>query len=261
VRTKKTTTKLNALGVVKETKIEEIEDIDAKMRARKELDKLLGLTQLPDLGSLTMGDITINIVDASKREELEDSRNVVNLDVEDKLVAYRDLIVLQILVTAGLRRAELCGVKIGDITLNQGHYVIEVLGKGNKKRFMVLANAIKKNIDTYLKLRGVSYQDKGLPLIVSHSSNADLTKHINTTTVYRIVKKYADKAGIDADTIAPHNLRHTFATTAYSDLDMKPREIQQLMGHVSSSTTQRYIHGADMIKTSPSDKLAEMFNL
>lgn len=90
VKTKRTTTKLNAMGAVKETKIEEIEDIDAKMRARKELDKLLGLTQLPDLGSLTMGDITINIVDASKKEELEDSRNVVNLDVEDITIIEKE---------------------------------------------------------------------------------------------------------------------------------------------------------------------------
>jgi site-specific recombinase XerD len=194
-------------------------------------------------------------------QEVSKLLHAVDLSDDNDPVAYRDLIVLQILVTAGLRRAELCGVKIGDIRLNQGHYVIEVLGKGNKTRYMVLANTIKKNIDKYLKLRGVSYQDKDLPLIVSHSSNGDQTKHVNTTTIYRIVKKYADEAGIDADTIAPHNLRHTFATTAYSDLDMKPSEIQQLMGHVSSATTQRYIHGADMIKTSPSDKLAEMFNL
>lgn len=194
-------------------------------------------------------------------QEVSKLLHAIDLSDENDIVAYRDLIVLQILVTAGLRRAELCGIKIGDITLNQGHYVIEVLGKGNKRRFMVLANAIKKNIDTYLRLRGVSYQDKDLPLIISHSSNADPTKHVNTTTIYRIVKKYADKAGIDADTIACHNLRHTFATTAYSKLGVKPNELQKLMGHSSQNTTQLYIHTADMIKTSPSDKLAEMFNL
>ena len=217
-----------------------------------------------DEGCVRFKNAQKNYVDKRVLTPQEVSKLLHAVDIEganDKATGYRDLIVLQILVTAGLRRAELCGVKIGDIKLNQGHYVIEVLGKGNKTRFMVLANAIKKNIDTYLKLRGVTYQDKELPLIISHSSNADPTKHVNTSTIYRIVKKYADKAGIDADNISPHNLRHTFATTAYSDLDMKPEEIQQLMGHVSSATTQRYIHGADMIKTSPSDKLAEMFDI
>lgn len=194
-------------------------------------------------------------------QEVSKLLHSVDFDREDKIVAYRDLIVLQILVTAGLRRAELCGVKIGDITLNQGHYVIEVLGKGNKTRFMVLANTIKKNIDTYLKLRGVSYQDKDLPLIISHASNADPTKHVNTSTIYRVVKKYADKAGINAETIACHNLRHTFATLSYSELGMKPMELQQLMGHVSQNTTARYIHTSDMIKSSPSDKLANMFDM
>ena len=90
VKTKRTTKKLNALGAVVETRIEEIEDIDAKMRARKELDKILGLQQLPDLGKLAVGDITINIVDASKREELEDSRNVVDLNVDEVVIEKVD---------------------------------------------------------------------------------------------------------------------------------------------------------------------------
>ena len=55
-------------------------DVETKMKARKELDRILGLNQMPDLGSLQMGDITINIVDASKREEIEDSRNTVVLE-------------------------------------------------------------------------------------------------------------------------------------------------------------------------------------
>lgn len=59
---------------------EYMDSVDVKMRARKELDKLLGLTVLPDLGSLEFGDITVNIVDASKKEELADSRNKVELD-------------------------------------------------------------------------------------------------------------------------------------------------------------------------------------
>lgn len=90
VKTKRTTKKLNALGAVVETRIEEIEDIDAKMRARKELDKILGLQQLPDLGKLAVGDITINIVDASKREELEDSRNVVDLNIDEVVIEKVD---------------------------------------------------------------------------------------------------------------------------------------------------------------------------
>ena len=80
IKTVRKTTRYNAMGAKIETKIEEVSDVEIKLKARRELDKILGLSQLPDLGSLQMGDITINIVDASKKEELEDSRNTVFLD-------------------------------------------------------------------------------------------------------------------------------------------------------------------------------------
>lgn len=179
-------------------------------------------------------------------------------DGNDKIVAYRDLVILQILLTAGLRRAELCSIKIGDITMNQGQYTISVIGKGSKVRLMVLAEPVKHTIDVYLKLRGVTYQDKDLPLVASHSTNSDPTKHIDTTTVYRVVKKYADKAGLDAETIAPHNLRHTYATVSYAELGVNKDQLQQLMGHTSSSTTARYIHTVEMVKNSPANALAAM---
>lgn len=82
IKTVRRTKKLNAAGEVIEMRVEEISDIETRMKARKELDRIFGLNELPDLGSLQMGDITINIVDASKRDELEDSRNNVVLDID-----------------------------------------------------------------------------------------------------------------------------------------------------------------------------------
>lgn len=82
IKTVRKTIKKNALGVVIETKIEEVSDIDTRIKARKELDKILGLNMLPDIDKLQIGGITVNIVDASKKEELEDSRNQVVLDVD-----------------------------------------------------------------------------------------------------------------------------------------------------------------------------------
>lgn len=80
IKTVRKTTRYNATGAKIETKVEELSDVETKMKARKELDKILGLNQLPDLDKLQVGDITINIVDASKKEELEDSRNTVELN-------------------------------------------------------------------------------------------------------------------------------------------------------------------------------------
>lgn len=82
IKTVRKTKKLNAMGVCVETKIEEVSDIEGRMKARRELDRLLGLQEIVDLGNLQVGDITINIVDASRKEELADERNIVNLDMD-----------------------------------------------------------------------------------------------------------------------------------------------------------------------------------
>lgn len=83
IKTVKRVTTKGADGKVKSVKIEEVEDVGAKMTARKELDKILGLTRLPSIDNFKVGGITVNIVDASKREELEDSRNQVQFEIKD----------------------------------------------------------------------------------------------------------------------------------------------------------------------------------
>lgn len=83
IKDQKKTVRRDAGGKIIETKTEETSSIESRMKARKELDKILGLTQMPDLGSLQMGDITINIVDASKEEEVKDERNNIELKAED----------------------------------------------------------------------------------------------------------------------------------------------------------------------------------
>ena len=75
--------KLSPKGEIIEVTVEESCDVETKIKARKELDRILGITTLPDLGSLQMGDITINIVDASKTEEVEDERNKIELKDKD----------------------------------------------------------------------------------------------------------------------------------------------------------------------------------
>lgn len=82
IKTVRKTVRKNAMGETLETKIEEVSDIETRIKARKELDKILGLNILPNVDNLQIGGITVNIVDASKREELEDSRNAVVLDVD-----------------------------------------------------------------------------------------------------------------------------------------------------------------------------------
>lgn len=215
----------------------------------------------PKQGCLRFRNTTKDYSDKRTLEVEEITKMFKLAQKEGGVLGTRDLLVLQLLVTTGMRRAEICSIKIGDIVLVGGKHIINITGKGNKTRIIVIAEHIYVLIQKYLELRNVTFKDKTLPLIISHSSNADPTKHVDTVTIYRIVKKYADKAGLDVKTIAPHNLRHTFATTAYSELGYTKDQLQSLMGHSSSSTTQRYIKQVDMIKTSPADKLADLYKI
>ena len=95
IKTVRTTTRFNAMGALIEKKVEEVSDVDTKMKARKELDKILGLNQLPDLDKLQVGDITINIVDASKQDELEDNRNSIELNPDDVKIIDGEKVVVQ----------------------------------------------------------------------------------------------------------------------------------------------------------------------
>lgn len=180
---------------------------------------------------------------------------------EGDIKSKRDLLVLQLLATTGMRRAELCGIKIGDITTMSGKHIAQITGKGNKQRFIVIADHIYELIKEYLNLRNVSFKDKDLPLIISHSSNADPTKHVDTVTIYRIVKKHADQAGVDASTISAHSFRTTFATKAYGDLGYDMDTLRELMGHSSSATTRRYAKTVKMLENNPAEELANMYKI
>lgn len=80
IKTVKVRKRFDGDGNLLEKNVEEIADIDGRMRARRELDKLLGLNEVLDIGSVQCGNITVNIVDATKKEELADDRNRIELD-------------------------------------------------------------------------------------------------------------------------------------------------------------------------------------
>lgn len=90
IKSKKIITTTDRNGNVVSKRIEETNDIDARMKARKELDRILGLNEIIDVGALQVGDITVNIVDASKREEIEDKKNSVVLGDEEIVVSDVD---------------------------------------------------------------------------------------------------------------------------------------------------------------------------
>lgn len=182
--------------------------------------------------------------------------------MSEKYLSYlRDLVVLQMLVTTGMRREELADAKIGDICINSGKHVIRIIGKGDKFRFAVIPDVVMENIEEYMTLRGIGYKDNAHPLVTSHSRRVETESFLNTMTIYRIVKKYAEKSGVSMDgDITPHNMRHTFATTSL-DMGADIADVQDMMGHSSINTTRRYDHLNRVIKHSTGEMLSKMYGI
>lgn len=135
----------------------------------------------------------------------------------------RDSAILELLYGCGLRVGELVGLKRNDLDLDEGW--IRVLGKGKKERMVPLGSKAKLALKDYL---GSGKHQDGTPLFPS------------VRTVQRMVRHYSLKAGITKRT-TPHALRHSYATHLLeSGADL--RGIQELLGHSSLSTTQRYTH-------------------
>ena len=179
--------------------------------------------------------------------------------MDNSIIGVRDLLVLELLATTGMRRAEICEIKIGDIQLTQGVYAINIVGKGNKERIIVASNEVMGIINKYMNMRGITMKDKDEYLLVSHANRKSGSGKVSTNMIYRIVKHYAELADIDPDTISPHTLRHTFATQCIG-MGTPIQDVQQLMGHASINTTELYNHSFNISSNNPAEKLTIMDN-
>ena len=158
--------------------------------------------------------------------------SLINSIDREGILPLRDLAIIELLYSSGLRVSELAGIKVLDIDHRQNF--VKVSGKGNKERLVPFGSSAQEVILEYLKRRvELKPQDDFLFL---NNRGSGLT----TRSIERIVKKYGLLSGISKK-ISPHALRHTFATHLLgggADL----RSIQELLGHSSLSTTQRYTH-------------------
>ena len=147
------------------------------------------------------------------------------------ILPLRDRVILETLYSCGIRVSELTGLDLADLDLEEG--LVRVLGKGNKERIVPLGSYARKAIAPYLAVRGNPLADA--PLLVNARGG-----RLTSRSVGRIVDKYILKLAT-VKKISPHTLRHTFATHLLeggADL----RAIQELLGHASLSTTQKYTH-------------------
>lgn len=145
----------------------------------------------------------------------------------------RDVAVLELLFSTGLRVSELCNLKKEDINLSQG--MLRIYGKGAKERMVYIAN------QSVLDALGDYHT-----LFLEHISGGELFfynrqgRRLSEQSVRFMIRYYAKRAGI-SEHITPHMFRHTFATMLLEE-DVDIRYIQQILGHSSITTTQIYTH-------------------
>ncbi len=144
----------------------------------------------------------------------------------------RDLAILELLYSSGLRVSELCNLSIYSI---DDQYV-RVFGKGRKERIVPLGKKALEAVDNYLLHVRCLHDSKSQQLLFLTSKG----KSMNRIAVWKMVKKYAKYAGI-VKTISPHTFRHSFATHLL-DNGADLRVIQEMLGHSNISSTDRYTH-------------------
>jgi len=165
--------------------------------------------------------------------------------IEDSLFLRRDRALLELLYAAGLRVSELTGLNLVDI--DQKERMLRVRGKGNKERIVPYGSKAQEALEKYWPLREqllrqsqkqtVGSDPYSQPVFLNYAGS-----RLTQRSVGRIVKKYVRLINVNWD-LHPHSLRHAFATHLLADgADL--RAIQELLGHQSLSTTQKYTHAS-----------------
>ena len=144
----------------------------------------------------------------------------------------RDRAILELLYSSGLRVGEVAGLNVEDINTREG--LVKVKGKGRKERIVPVGSKAVDAIKSYM-VEKILLKKKNKALFLNRTGSP-----LSERGIRRIVVKYARLVGVSGQ-IGPHTLRHTFAShllQAGADL----RVIQELLGHASLSTTQKYTH-------------------
>ena len=147
----------------------------------------------------------------------------------------RDILVLELLFSTGLRVSELCALSQDTFLLSDSGLRLLVKGKGRKERIIQIATAeLLQLVRTYCDAFSKEIQEQGAILFNRRG------RPLSPQPVRRIINKYLNRIGA-SNHVTPHMFRHTFATSLL-EAGMDIRYIQSLLGHSSISTTQIYTH-------------------
>ena len=154
----------------------------------------------------------------------------------DDARSLRDRALLETLYATGARVSEAVALAIDDLDLDEELPIIRLFGKGRKERLVPLGSLAKQALDSYL-VRARPYfasKGKGTPYGFLNNRGGPLSRQ----SAWEIIHRAAQRAGLE-QTVSPHTLRHSFATHLLEG-GANVRDVQELLGHSSVSTTQIY---------------------
>jgi integrase/recombinase XerD len=152
--------------------------------------------------------------------------------------ALRDRALVELLYGAGLRVSEATGLEKGSVALEER--IVRVLGKGGKERLVPLGRPAAEAVRRYLALGRPHLDRRYRPELFLNARGGALTRG----GVFLILRRLAERAGLEPGRVHPHLLRHSFATHLLeggADL----RSVQEMLGHADLGTTERYTHVSD----------------
>jgi len=166
-------------------------------------------------------DEIFHLLDNTKDEELPTRRPV------------RDKAILEMLYATGMRCSELVSIRIGDIDME--NKTVRISGKGSKERIVLFGDKAKNKINQYLVNERPHVHESSEKLFLNNRGSA-----LTSRSIQRIIEMFRQFLKIDRP-ITPHKIRHSFATHMLNQgVDL--RVVQELLGHKTLSSTEKYTH-------------------
>ena len=177
---------------------------------------------------------------------LDGLRRLLGAPEGDRPPARRDRAILALMGVHGLRVAEVAGLDLGDVDLEQG--TVRVLGKGDKRRTVHLVESTTAALRSWLLVRDlVSPEENALFVAVDRNSGGS---RLTTNGLRYIVDGYLEALGLKAQGISCHSLRHSAATWSRAG-GAKIDAIADMLGHASTDTTRPYAQIVDRMRENP----------
>lgn len=162
-------------------------------------------------------------------------QRLINVCEDNTPIGKRDRTAIELAYGTGMRASELCSLKLKDI--DRGGGLIFTRGKGDKERCIPYVGGVRKVVDEYIDEYRPKLDKLKQPWLLLTKTGRKMRREF----LWRLLRKRGIQAGISPSRLHPHVLRHTFATHLLRK-GMDQRTLQELLGHSSILTTEKYTH-------------------